>query len=86
MTEFKRGMQIAYVPKHAYDDLRHPDVQFGFVTSVREKACFCRYWSKNSPGELRTKANSELTPKDLLVPCFSKNELEIRDLMERMGI
>jgi len=60
---YKRGDQIAYVPTHAEGDLQHPDVDFGFVTSVPTATdLFCRYWSKFSPGELRTKACSELTP------------------------
>ena len=60
----KRGTQIAYIPDHANGDLDHPDVEAGFVTSWREgdQAAYCRYWSKVNPDELRTKANSELTP------------------------
>lgn len=53
--------QIAYIPDHAGDDLDHPDVEFGFVTSVRNDTVFCRYWRRDLSG-LRTKANSEGTP------------------------
>lgn len=59
-----RGSQIAYIPDHAKEvGLNHPDVEFGFVNSLREDgtAAFCRYWSKSNPAELRTKANSERT-------------------------
>ena len=63
----RRGTQIAYIPTHADGDIRHPDVEFGFVTSVRNGVAFCRYWRKCSLGELRTKANSEGTPIDVLV-------------------
>ena len=66
---FYPGMQIAYVPDHAKDDENHPDIEFGFVTSVRKNGCFCRYWIKGSPGELRTTCNSELTPKCNLYYC-----------------
>jgi hypothetical protein len=68
MTEpIQRGTQIIYVPTHANGDIRHQDCEPGFVTSVRGRNAFCRYWSKYHPQELRTKANSELTPIDLLV-------------------
>lgn len=56
------GTQIAYVPMHA-DGIDDPDVEFGFVTSVRtmewgSTVVFCRYWSKYHD-DLRTQANSE---------------------------
>ena len=64
----KRGTQIVYIPMHANGDINHPDVEMGFVTSMRDyDTAFCRYWSKYHPGELRTKANSEATPVDMLV-------------------
>ena len=62
-----RGTQILYVPMHAHGDTNHPDVEAGFVTSQRGDTVFCRYWSKHTPGELRTKANSEGTPVDAIV-------------------
>ncbi len=66
MITMKRGTQVLYVPTHTAGDLLHPDVQAGFVTSVRGDTVFCRYWRKDL-SDLRTKANSEGTPKDLLV-------------------
>ena len=65
--ELKPGTQILSVPNHAYGDEDHPDVEAGFVTSVREDAAFCRYWSKYHTDMLRTMANSELTPLTNLV-------------------
>lgn len=62
-----RGTQIAYIPMHAEGNIDHPDVEFGFVTSQREGAHFCRYWCAGHLGELRTVACSELTPDDCLV-------------------
>lgn len=81
---FRRGDQIAYIPSHAEGDLEHPDIQFGFVTSGPTRNdpndpgsnYFCRYWLKDKPGELRTKANSELTPVIYLVP-FQKVSQEV---------
>lgn len=58
----KRGDQIIYVPRHAKGDTDHPNCERGFVTSVRGDNAFCRYWRKRLPFELRTTANSELTP------------------------
>lgn len=61
----KPGTQIIYIPMHAKGDENHPDVEEGFVTTHRpgSDAVYCRYWSKHYPGELRTKASSDLTPR-----------------------
>ena len=61
MIGVKRGTQILSVPSHAEGNLDHPEVQAGFVTSVRGEHVYCRYWRKDL-SELRTKANSECTP------------------------
>jgi hypothetical protein len=64
------GTQIAYVPTHANGDINHPDVEFGFVVSRSGNFSdhyYCRYWRDGHPGELRTVANSELTPGSCLV-------------------
>jgi hypothetical protein len=76
----RRGTQIAYVPRHANGDLDHPDVETCFVTSVNGDAAYCRYWSKSHPGELRTKANSELTPLCLLEEIDS----ELQELVDEL--
>ena len=66
---FEPGTQIAYIPTHAAGKLNHPDTELGFVMllSSDPTAVFCRYWRKNHIGQLRTVANSELTPVDRLV-------------------
>ena len=61
------GTQIAYIPYHAKGDVKHPDVEFGFVVSEQGNCHFCRYWRRGHLGELRTLANSELTPSACLV-------------------
>jgi hypothetical protein len=63
----KQGTQIAYIPTHANGDIKHPDVEFGFVMAENEDTHFCRYWRKGNLGELRTRANSEATPNENLV-------------------
>lgn len=70
----KPGDQIAYIPNHVERSttkyyLDHPDIEFGFVTSLGtdERYCWCRYWRKGRPGELRTTANSELTPIENII-------------------
>lgn len=61
------GTQIAYIPLHACGDINHKDVQFGFVTKQVEGGHFCRYWLSGKEGlDLRTRANSELTPNECL--------------------
>ena len=64
--DLQPGTQIIYVPDHA-DGIDHPDCEEGFVTSMTERGAFCRYWSKNDPGHLRTMANSEMTRFENLV-------------------
>ncbi len=59
-----QGAQILYVPNHANGDLDHPDVEAGFVTSMKpgSNVVFCRYWiNRHRPMGLRTTANSEAT-------------------------
>jgi hypothetical protein len=77
--EFVPTEQVAYIPTHAMGDVNHPDVEFGFVVS-KAKAPHCyyvRYWSKYSPGELRTKANSEITPEENLIAHKSHTESQV---------
>ena len=64
--DFKRGDQIVYIPEHANGYRCHADSDFGFVTSVRADTVYCRYWSKHSCDELRTKTCSEGTPRRYL--------------------
>jgi len=84
MAELAKGTQIAYVPGHAGGDLGHPDVEFGFVMSRGRGGYFCRYWSKHTPGELRKKANSELTPDFLLVQVDSVPQRRVDKAIERV--
>ena len=82
----KQGTQIAYVPLHANGDLSHPDVQFGFVVSERADAHFCRYWITGVFGqELRTLANSELTPTKLLVERESTSQRNVEKWLTSLG-
>ena len=76
----KPGTQIAYIPLHANGDIAHPDVEFGFVVSQRKDHFFCRYWRKGHLGELRTVANSELTPGDALIEYDSVSQ----DMVDRL--
>jgi hypothetical protein len=70
--ELRVGLQVAYIPQHVRDyskgviwkSLKHPDTQFGFVSSWRTednltKTVFCRFWSKIHPYALRTLSTSE---------------------------
>ena len=63
---FKRGVQIVYVPSLvSSDDV--PECEEGFITSVGIGGAFCRYWGKHDQSELRTRANSEMTPFENLI-------------------
>lgn len=52
MEKFKRGDQIKY-------DGGHGEVEYGFVTEDGKMGTFCRFWSNDVAGQLRTMANSE---------------------------
>ena len=85
MSELSRGTQIAYVPTHAGGDLEHPDVEFGFVMNKPgHVGVFCRYWRKTHLGELRTVANSELTPLDCIVKHVSVSQQIVDDTIVRI--
>jgi len=79
------GTQIAYIPPHA-DNVNHPDVEFGFITSTRapDGQVFCRYWQKKKLGTLRTIANSELTPLCRLVRYDSVMQATVNRLLEKL--
>ena len=94
----ERGTQIAYVPTHAHGDLNHPDVKIGFVTVDRgADGAFCRYWRKDLPPAkqmyaenvedyLRTKDNSELTPRECIVVLITSHLMSwqiVRAALER---
>jgi hypothetical protein len=70
--ELKVGLQVVRIPQYARDYckgvvwkmLKHPDAQFGFVSSWRiednlSKTVFCRFWRKDNPYMLRTLSTSE---------------------------
>lgn len=62
MSEFHKGQQIIYIPNHADGDKQHPDCERGFVYKGGTEFAWCRFWRKDAPGTLRTRANSERTP------------------------
>lgn len=81
----KPGDQIASIPDHAKGDLHHQDVEFGFVMQKPGRVgIFCRYWIKGQPGQLRTAANSELTPVAYLVKYQSVNQGVVDATMKRI--
>lgn len=81
----KPGTQIISVPTHV-NNLEDPACEPGFVTSgpTRDGAYFCRYWlKKDGKYELRTKANSELTPVHTLVVLETVPQMIVERAMER---
>jgi hypothetical protein len=82
---FQPGTQIAYIPNHARGDIKHPDVEFGFVVSLGLGGVFCRYWSKSAPNILRTTATSELTYYEHLVLHKSHPQFEVDYIIEKIN-
>lgn len=67
MTQFPKGTQVLYIPPHAGGDAAHADVEAGFVLGATKSGHYlCRFWRRDGAGELRTVANSEMTPADRL--------------------
>jgi hypothetical protein len=78
-----RGAQIACIPRHANGNIKHKDVEYGFITSKTANGAFCRYWHKKPHHNvLRTTANSELTPWDCLVLYESHTKGEVSRLLD----
>ncbi len=80
--------QVAYIPAHAKGDIKHPDVQFGFITSIQFdfKCAFVRYWTDPAKVQLRTTANSERADFEFLFPLVSTSEATILDAIIRYDI
>ena len=84
--DFKVGDQIAYFPNHTNGDINHPDTEFGFITGFNSMgSAFCRYWLNPDKAELRTKANSESTPIDMIRHHKLKLQEEINVLLKGYG-
>ena len=86
MVNLQVGDQIAYVPLHVDGDIDHPDVEFGFITGFNSDGDpFCRYWKKGEIGTLRTTANSECTPKDMIVSKWLMSQLRVDYILGKLG-
>lgn len=86
----KAGTQIAYIPLQARtlnpsDAAKHPDTEFGFVTSEGKGIHFCRYWQKQKPGVLRTTANSKATPNDRIMQYISVPHSHIERTLKQIA-
>jgi len=91
---FKPGTQIIYVPLHVEKilgkpNIHHPAAERGFVTSTKKKSdggyvIFCRYWSQYNPGVLRTVANSEGTPPEMLVTMDTHPQKDVDAILKRI--
>ena len=83
MDELTRGVQIVYVPDHAEGDLKHPDCEEGFVTSIKGRVVFCRFWHKQYPDELRTKGCSEGADLSNIFVHVSRPESQVEKALRR---
>lgn len=86
MANFKIGDQIVYIPNHA-KNMFHPDAEFGFVTgfTISGNSAFCRYWIDREIPELRTTANSEATPMDMLKRCDLYPQPFVNQILYELG-
>lgn len=89
-SDLSMGQQVVYVPRHAGDDLDHPDCERGFVTKVDGGYAWVRYFYqayvyRNQPLRLRTWANSEMTPVCALVVKDFVSQGKITRLLITLG-
>ena len=42
-SDFKKGMKVRYVPKHAHGDTKHKHCENGVVSSVNDRWVFIKY-------------------------------------------
>lgn len=85
VEKLARGTQIVYVPSHCSLDEKfsYPGgVQPGFVSSGPNNHgdYFCRYWQIKEGKivyDLRTKANSECTPRDVMMIMDTVPQAEV---------
>ncbi len=86
----KKGTQIIYIPTHACNDIHHPDCQAGFIayeTVLPGNGIFCRYWVTNSvPRRLRTLANSEATPIEMIIERDTVPQQDVETAMIECGL
>ena len=59
---FHPGEEVKYLPAHTKGDLRHPDVETGYVSSTNEKFVFVKYIRK---GNLQETAQAT-DPRELI--------------------
>lgn len=43
-TDFQVGELVVYIPPHADDDPKHPDCEYGIVSSVNDKFVFIKVY------------------------------------------
>ena len=91
-NKFTAMQQVAYIPNHVRESsetfdqaICHPDVQFGWVTSINLKTdtVFCRYWIQGKEGEVvRTRSVSEGCDASFLIRWNSVLNAQVYDAMD----
>jgi hypothetical protein len=83
----KAGTQIVYMPSIAKGNLKHKEVEYGFVLEPKgEYFHWCHFWNKNSPGKLRTRKRPDMVPNDNLVEKKSVPQKQVDEMMEKLKI
>ena len=87
LDRLEEGEQVLYIPTHAEGDPKHDDVEEGFVMADKGETAFVRYFFRRSvsaAGGLRTVANSESTPKAMLMRYVHHSQGEIDALVRQI--
>lgn len=59
LQEIEPQMSVTYVPRHAGDDLNHPDVEHGVVSSKNDCFAFVKFGPMNTTSQA-------CSPEDLI--------------------
>ena len=43
LSDFMSKMRVIYIPGHAFNDISHPDCEYGTVSSINDKFVFVKF-------------------------------------------
>lgn len=61
------GVRVAYIPGHAFGDIRHPDVEHGVVSSSNSKNVFVKFNEALSRFGWEGATSQSCYPEDLIL-------------------
>lgn len=66
LADIKPQMRVAYVPRHAYGDMNHKDVEYGTVSSANHRNVFVKFDRQVSKLGWNGTTSQSCDPSDLV--------------------